>query len=381
MNLPAILSHLLPLSKIQSTMTTSATQTKHNFSAGPAILPRQVFEEAAQACLDFNGSGLSLLEMSHRGADFVAVMDEALALVREILELPDNYHVLFVGGGASSQFFTVPMNLLDDKARAAYVNTGTWASNAIQEAQAFGQVEVVASSENDQFRHVPKGYPVPADAAYLHLTSNNTIYGTQLFEWPETNVPIVCDMSSDIFSRPVPVDRFGMIYAGAQKNMGPAGVTLVIVRDDMLGKVNRHIPTMLDYRTHIKKGSMYNTPPVFPIYVSMLTMRWVKDQGGLDAMEARNFAKAQALYAEIDNNLLFKGTTAVEDRSWMNATFVLSDDSLNDAFLTDCKKAGIVGLKGHRSVGGFRASMYNALELDSVHALVEVMQTFAKKHG
>ena len=362
-------------------MSTTAIQTKHNFSAGPAILPKEVFAEAAQACLNFNNTGLSLLEMSHRGADFVAVMDEALALVREILSLPDNYQVLFVGGGASSQFFNVPMNLLNDGETAAYVNTGTWASNAIKEAQAYGKIEVVASSESDQFRHVPKGYPIPADARYLHLTSNNTIYGTQLFDWPETNVPIVCDMSSDIFSRPVPIERFGMIYAGALKNMGPAGVTLVIVREDMLGKVNRHIPTMLDYRTHIKKGSMYNTPPVFPIYVSMLTMRWVKAQGGLDAMEARNFAKAQALYTEIDANPLFHGTTATEDRSWMNATFVLSDDSLNDAFLADCKAAGIVGLKGHRSVGGFRASMYNALELGSVHALVEVMQTFARKHG
>ncbi|MCF8239488.1 MAG: 3-phosphoserine/phosphohydroxythreonine transaminase [Saprospiraceae bacterium] len=362
-------------------MTITATNTKHNFSAGPAILPKEVFTEAAQACVDFNGTGLSLLEMSHRGADFVAVMDEALALVREILELPDNYHVLFVGGGASSQFYNIPMNLLNDADMAAYVNTGTWASNAIKEAKAFGQIEVVASSESDQFRHVPKGYPVPADAKYLHLTSNNTIYGTQLFDWPETKVPLVCDMSSDIFSRPVPIERFGMIYAGAQKNMGPAGVTLVIVRDDMLGHVKRHIPTMLDYRTHIKKGSMYNTPPVFPIYVSMLTMRWVRDQGGLDAMEARNFAKAQALYAEIDRNPLFKGTTAVDDRSWMNATFVLEDDTLNEAFLTDCKAAGIVGLKGHRSVGGFRASMYNALDLASVQALVDVMQIFEKKHG
>ncbi len=308
-------------------MSSIATHTKHNFSAGPAILPKTVFAEAAQACIDFNGTGLSLLEMSHRGADFVAVMDEAQALVREILDLPENYHVLFVGGGASSQFFNIPMNLLNDGDMAAYVNTGTWASNAIQEAKAFGQIEVVASSESDQFRHVPKGYPVPADAKYLHLTSNNTIYGTQLFEWPETKVPLVCDMSSDIFSRPVPIERFGMIYAGAQKNMGPSGVTLVIVRDDMVGHVNRHIPSMLDYRTHIKKGSMYNTPPVFPIYVSMLTMRWVKAQGGLDAMEARNFAKAQSLYAEIDANPLFNGTTAKEDRSWMNATFVLENDA------------------------------------------------------
>lgn len=362
-------------------MSTTAIQTKHNFSAGPAILPRSVFQEAAQACVNFEGTGLSLLEMSHRGAEFTAVMDEALALVKEILNLPDNYHVIFVGGGASSQFFTIPMNLLDQQDTAAYVNTGTWASNAIKEARAFGNIDVVASSEADKFTHIPKGYTVPANARYLHITSNNTIYGTQMFDWPETEVPLVCDMSSDIFSRPVPVERFGLIYAGAQKNMGPAGVTLVIVRDDMLGKVGRHLPTMLDYRTHIQKGSMYNTPPVFPIYVSMLTLRWVKAQGGLDAMEARNFAKAQALYREIDTNPLFRGTTAVEDRSWMNATFILEDDRMNDAFMADCKAAGIVGLKGHRSVGGFRASMYNALEQESVEALVRVMQAFTTSHG
>lgn len=362
-------------------MSSSAVSQKHNFSAGPAILPREVFEQAAQAVLDFNGSGLSLLEVSHRGADFVAVMDESFALVREVLGLPEGYHVLFVGGGASSQFFMVPMNLLNDHETAAYVNTGTWATNAIKEARAFGQIAVAGSSEAEQFTHIPRDLQVPADARYLHITSNNTIYGTQYHHWPETDVPLVCDMSSDIFSRPVPVERFGLIYAGAQKNLGPAGVTLVIVREDMLGKVQRHIPTMLDYRTHIKKESMYNTPPVFPIYVSMLTLRWIKAQGGLAAMEARNRAKSACLYAEIDRNPLFRGTTAARDRSWMNATFVLNNDTLNDQFMAMCKEAGIVGLKGHRSVGGFRASMYNALELESVEALVAVMRAFEEKYG
>jgi phosphoserine aminotransferase len=355
--------------------------TKHNFSAGPAILPASVFQEAAQAVVDFNQTGLSLLEMSHRGSDFVAVMDEALALVRSLLSLPDNYHVLFVGGGASSQFFTVPMNLLNPEDKAAYVNTGTWATNAIKEAQAFGQIEVVASSESENFNHIPKQLEIPKEAKYLHITSNNTIFGTQYHAWPETDLPIVCDMSSDIFSRPVPIEKFGLIYAGAQKNMGPAGVTLVIVREDMLGHVNRHIPTMLNYRTHIKNGSMYNTPPVFPIYVSMLTMRWVAASGGLTVMEARNRAKADCLYAEVDRNPLFKGTTAVEDRSWMNATFVLKDSSMDQTFLDLCKKAGIIGLKGHRSVGGFRASMYNALELSSVEALVQVMRDLENTKG
>lgn len=355
--------------------------TKHNFSAGPAILPASVFHEAAQAVVDFNQTGLSLLEMSHRGSDFVAVMDEALALVRSLLSLPDNYHVLFVGGGASSQFFTIPMNLLNPEDKAAYVNTGTWATNAIKEAQAFGQIEVVASSESENFNHIPKQFEIPKEAKYLHITSNNTIFGTQFHNWPETDLPIVCDMSSDIFSRPVPIEKFGLIYAGAQKNMGPAGVTLVIVREDLLGHVNRHLPTMLDYRTHIKSGSMYNTPPVFPIYVSMLTMRWVAASGGLTAMETRNRAKAACLYAEIDRNSLFEGTTATEDRSWMNATFVLKDSGMDQTFLDLCKQAGIVGLKGHRSVGGFRASMYNALELNSVEALVQVMRDLENTKG
>ena len=359
----------------------SAPSGKHNFSAGPAILPREVIEQAASAVLDFNGSGLSLLEVSHRGADFVAVMDESFALVKRLLGLSDEYKVLFVGGGASSQFFNVPMNLLGEDDTAGYVNTGTWATNAIKEARAYGNVQVLASSEAEKFTHIPRGYEIPKGLKYLHITSNNTIYGTQYHWWPETEVPIVCDMSSDMFSRPVPVERFGLIYAGAQKNLGPAGVTLVIVREDMLGTVKRHIPTMLDYRTHIAKESMYNTPPVFPIYVSMLTMRWIEAQGGLVAMEARNRAKAELLYAEIDRNGLFRGTTAKEDRSWMNATFLLNDESHQDAFNALCKAAGIVGLKGHRSVGGYRASMYNALELSDVQALVDAMQAFEKSHG
>lgn len=357
------------------------TPIKHNFSAGPAILPQEVFQEAAQAVLNFNGSGLSLLEMSHRGADFVAVLDEAQALIKELLHLPDGYHVLFLGGGASSQFFMVPMNLLNDSDRAGYVNTGTWATNAIKEATAFGKIEVLASSEDRNFSYIPRDYDVPADLKYLHITSNNTIFGTQYHFWPETDVPLVCDMSSDIFSRPFPIERFGLIYAGAQKNMGPAGVTLVIVREDLLGKVNRHIPTMLNYHTHIQKGSMYNTPPVFPIYVSMLTLRWVKKMGGLTAMESLNRAKAACLYAEIERNSLFTGTVEPQDRSWMNATFLLKDASLNEAFQTACKAAEIVGIKGHRSVGGFRASMYNALDIASVEALVNVMREFEQKHG
>jgi phosphoserine aminotransferase len=354
---------------------------KHNFSAGPAILPGEVFTEAAHAVLNFNETGLSLLEMSHRGADFVAVMDETQALVRELLQLSDDYHVLFLGGGASSQFFMAPMNLLNDGERAGYVNTGTWATNAIKEAKAYGEIEVLASSEDSNFNYIPRDYDIPSGLKYLHITSNNTIFGTQYHFWPETETPLVCDMSSDIFSRPFPVERFGLIYAGAQKNMGPAGVTLVIVREDMLGKVNRHIPTMLNYQTHIKKGSMYNTPPVFPIYVSMLTLRWVRKMGGLTAMESLNRAKAACLYAEIERNGLFKGTVEAQDRSWMNATFLLKDDALNDAFLTACKAAEIVGLKGHRSVGGFRASMYNAMDIASVEALVNVMREFEQKHG
>lgn len=356
---------------------------QHNFSAGPAILPQAVFEQAAAAIRDFNGMGLSILEISHRSKAFTEVMDEAQALVLELAGLSaDDYAVLFLGGGASSQFFMVPMNLLDADQTAAYVNTGAWATKAIKEARLFGQVEVVASSEDRAFTYIPKGWTVPAAARYVHITTNNTIRGTQYHALPQTgSVPLVADMSSDIFSRPLDFGRFGLFYAGAQKNLGPAGVTLVVVRKDLVGKTRRQLPTMLDYQTHIDKGSMFNTPPVFPIYTLMLTLRWIKKSGGLEAMARRNRAKATLFYDELDRNPLFHGTAAPEDRSWMNATFVLEKPELEQAFLEACKAAGCTGLKGHRSVGGFRASMYNALELESVQALVEVMRHFAERHG
>ncbi len=356
---------------------------KHNFSAGPAILPETVFEQAAEAVRDLNGIGLSLLEISHRSPEFTAIMNEAVALVRDLLRIGDDYSVLFLTGGASSQFFMTAMNLLSEDETAAFVDTGSWSSKAIKEARYFGNVEVVASSKEDGYSHIPKGYSVPAYAKYLHLTSNNTIFGTQYHEWPKTEVPFVCDMSSDIFSRPLDINRFDLIYAGAQKNMGPAGTTLVIVRNEALGKVDRKLPSMLDYRTHIEKNSLFNTPPVFPIYVSMLTMRWIKANGGLEAMAKHAAERARLLYHEIDVNPLFRGTAKAEDRSLMNATFLLAKgrEELQDDFLNACKAAGIAGIKGHRSVGGFRASMYNAMPLASVQLLVDVMQDFAKKHG
>lgn len=355
---------------------------KHNFNAGPAILPAEVFAAASQAVLDFEGLGLSLLEISHRSKPFEAVMHEAEQLVRELLGLSDDFAVLFLSGGASTQFFMAPMNLLNPEDKAGYVDTGAWSSKAIKEAKAFGKVEVLATSKADNYSYIPSGYAIPSDLTYVHLTSNNTIFGTQLHTWPETSVPIVADMSSDIFSRPLDISRFGMIYAGAQKNMGPAGVTLVVVRKDLLGRVNRHLPSMLDYRLHIDNGSMYNTPPVFPIYVSMLTMRWVKNQGGLAAMEAHNAAKGKLFYDELDSNPLFKGNVVNKaDRSLMNATFLTVNPDLEKPFLDVCKEAGIDGIKGHRSVGGFRASMYNAMPLDSTQVLVDVMRQFAIKHG
>lgn len=354
---------------------------KHNFSAGPGILPRTVIEQAAAALLDFNGMGLSLIEISHRTKDFEAVMAESEALVREIGNFDDSYDVLFLSGGASSQFFMVPMNLLNEGEKAAYVDTGTWSSKAIKEAKAFGQVEVVASSKDANYSFIPKGYSIPKEAVYLHLTSNNTIYGSQIHEWPDSPVPIVCDMSSDMFSKPFDASKFGLIYAGAQKNLGPAGVTLVITKKNWLGRVNRHLPTMLDYRTHAKDGSMHNTPPVFPIYVLMLTLRWVKALGGLTGMEKRNQEKARLLYEEIDANPCFKGTIQKEDRSWMNVCFLPVRPEHETPFMDLAKVAGIVGIKGHRSVGGFRASLYNALDLESVQVLVDVMREFARKNG
>ncbi len=358
---------------------------KHNFSAGPSILPAPVLKEAARGVLDYQGSGLSILEMSHRGSAFTAVIEEATALVHELLCIPPDsgYHVLWLTGGASTQFFMVPMNLLDSTQMAAYVDTGTWANKAIKEAKAFGQVEVLASSKEQNYTYIPKGWKVPKQARYLHLTSNNTIFGTQYQRFPKSPVPIVCDMSSDFLSRPIDVSAFGLIYAGAQKNLGPAGVTVVIVREDMLGHVQRHLPTMLDYRTFIKERSLYNTPPVFPIYVSMLTLRWLKKLGGPLAIHRRNKAKAKLLYEEIDANPLFVGTVAKEDRSLMNACFVMAPgyEALEKEFLRETENNGIVGLKGHRSVGGFRASMYNALPKSSVQVLVELMRDFACRKG
>ncbi len=354
---------------------------KHNFSAGPAILPASVIQEAAQAALDFNGMGLSILEISHRSKEFVAVMDEAVQSVRDLLHLDDDYAVLFLTGGASSQFYYTAMNLLNEDETACYLNTGTWSTKAIKEAKLFGNIVEVASSKDKNFNYIPKGYAIPEDAKYLHLTSNNTIFGTQVHNLPDTKVPFVCDMSSDIFSRPVDVKRYGIIYAGAQKNLGPAGTTLVIVRKDILGRVKHTIPTMLDYNTHIAKNSAFNTPPVYPIYVCMLTMRWIKEMGGLTAMAKHNESKAALLYNEIDRNPLFVGVAAKEDRSLMNATFVLNNDELNDAFMAACTDAGCVGVKGHRSVGGFRASIYNAMPVESIQVLVNVMKDFEKLKG
>jgi phosphoserine aminotransferase len=351
---------------------------KHNFSAGPCILPQEVIQEASQAVLDFNNTGLSILEISHRSKDFVAVMEDARQLALELLGLEGKgYKALFLQGGASLEFLMVAYNLLEKK--AAYLNTGTWSAKAIKEARLFGEVNVVASSEDKKFNYIPKGYMIPTDVDYFHCTSNNTIFGTQMKVFPSTPKPMVCDMSSDIFSRELDFSKFDLIYAGAQKNMGPAGTTLVIVKEDLLGKVTRQIPSMLDYKVHIEKDSMFNTPAVYPVYVSYLTLKWLKAQGGIKAIEEKNEKKAALLYSEIDINPLFKGYTATEDRSIMNATFNLTDESLKEDFDTMLKEAGINGLNGHRSVGGYRASMYNALPLESVQVLVDVMSDLERK--
>lgn len=350
----------------------------HNFSAGPGILPSSVLEEAAQAVLNFNHRGLSILEVSHRGKDIIAVVDEAESLVKEFLGIGSDYAVLFLSGGASTQFLTVPMNLLNEDETAAYMNTGVWADKAIEQALGFGQIDVVSSSKNDNYTFIPKDYQIKKGTKYLHYTTNNTVYGTQFHHIPAVPEGTwrVADMSSDIFSRPVDGNQFDLIYAGAQKNMGPAGVTLVVIKKSILGHVKRYIPTMLDYRIHIKNESMYNTPPVYPIFVCMLTLRWIKSMGGLSAMERRNREKAALLYNEIDRNPLFRGTTAVEDRSWMNATFLADSPAHEAAFLDYCKANGVDGIAGHRSVGGFRASMYNAMDINSVQHLVDLMQNF-----
>ncbi|MFM7079708.1 MAG: 3-phosphoserine/phosphohydroxythreonine transaminase [Bacteroidota bacterium] len=354
---------------------------KHNFGAGPGILPKQAIEKSAKAILDLNDSGLSILEISHRSKDFEAILAQTKSLVKELLNVPDDYSILFLQGGASTQFAMVPMNLLPQGGKAAYVESGVWASKAAKEATLFGNVDVVASSKDRNFCYVPSGYQIPSDASYLHITSNNTIYGTQMSSFPESPIPVVCDMSSDIFSRPVDVSKFDLIYAGAQKNMGPAGVTLVIMKNDICGKAGRKIPTMLDYKTHIENDSLFNTPPVFAIYVCMATLEWLKSIGGVSAIEKINAQKADALYAEIDANPLFKGTSDVTSRSKMNACFLLEKPDLEDAFSAILKSSGIIGLKGHRSVGGFRASMYNALPIESVHYLVSLMRDFAKANG
>ncbi len=352
---------------------------KHNFSAGPSILPQEVIKKAADALINFNGLDLSLIEISHRSKDFVDVMDKACNLVKELLNLPEGYSVLFLQGGASLEFLMVPYNLLKVDGKAAYLDTGTWSSNAIKEAKNLGNVEVVASSKDKGYNYIPKNYVISTDIDYFHCTSNNTIYGTQLKEFPKTNIPLVCDMSSDIFSRQLDFSQFDLIYAGVQKNIGPAGATVVIVKDEILGKSGRAIPSMLNYQIHIEKESMFNTPAVFAIYVSMLTLERLKNLGGIPAIEKINEAKAALIYAEIDRNPLFKGYAEKEDRSFMNATFNLIDETNKEAFDKICNSVGISGLKGHRSVGGYRASMYNALPIESVQVLVDAMKQLEKQ--
>lgn len=352
---------------------------KHNFSAGPSILPQEVIKKAADALLNFNGLDLSLIEVSHRSKDFVDVMDNACNLVKELLNLPDGYSVVFLQGGASLEFLRVPYNLLKVDGKAAYLDTGTWSSNAIKEAKVLGNVEVVASSKDKGYNFIPKNYGIPSDVDYFHCTSNNTIYGTQLKSFPKTNSPLICDMSSDIFSRQLDFSQFDIIYAGAQKNMGPAGTTLIVIKDEILGKSGRKIPSILDYQVHIAKESMFNTPSVFAVYVSMLTLEWLKNLGGIPAIEKLNEAKAALLYAEIDRNPLFKGYSEKADRSLMNATFNLTDEANKEAFDKLWNAAGISGLKGHRSVGGYRASMYNALPIESVQILVDAMKQLEKQ--
>jgi phosphoserine aminotransferase len=349
----------------------------HNFSAGPGILPEEVLRKAAEAVINFNDLKLSLLEISHRSKDFEDVMEKARNLVKELYGLGNDYDVLFLQGGASLQFYMVPMNML--KTKAAYINTGTWASEAIADAKKVGPIEVIASSEDKKFTYIPKNFTVPADADYLHFTSNNTIYGSQWKEYPQTEIPLVCDMSSDIFSKRIDASKFSLIYAGAQKNMGPAGATMVLFKKDAIGKTGRDLPKMLDYVANAKKDSMLNTPPVFAVYVSMLTMEWLKNNGGLPWIEKVNEMKANTFYAELDANPLFYGTVEKEDRSQMNATFLMKDEALEPEFDKMLKEGGISGLRGHRSVGGYRASMYNALPLESVKVLVSIMREMANK--
>jgi phosphoserine aminotransferase len=350
---------------------------KHNFSAGPCILPQEVIHKASEAVLNFNNENLSLIEVSHRSKGIVEVMDKARNLVLELLDLKDKgYTVLFLQGGASLEFLMTPYNLMSQNGKAAYLDTGAWSSKAIKEAKLFGDINVVASSKDKNYTYIPKDYSIESDIDYFHCTSNNTIFGTQMKSFPKSDGALVCDMSSDIFSRTLDFSQFDLIYAGAQKNMGPAGATLVVIKEAILGKTGREIPSMLDYQVHISKDSMFNTPPVFAVYTSMLTLQWLKDKGGIVAIENSNKAKAELLYNEIDQNPLFEGVAAKEDRSLMNVTFILTDESLKAKFDAAWQDAGINGLAGHRSVGGYRASMYNAMPLESVQVLVDVMQNF-----
>ncbi|MDR0540807.1 MAG: 3-phosphoserine/phosphohydroxythreonine transaminase [Dysgonamonadaceae bacterium] len=353
---------------------------KYNFNAGPSVLPRIAVDNTIEAIKDFEGTGIGLMEISHRTKGFEAVVAEAEALFKELLHIPEGYSVIFLGGGASLQFCMVPFNLLEKK--AAYLNTGTWANKALKEAKLFGEAIEVASSKEANYTYIPKDYTLPSDADYFHITTNNTIFGTEFHKDIDSPVPLVADMSSDIFSRPVDVSKYGLIYGGAQKNLAPAGVTFVIVKDEILGKVSRPIPTMLDYRTHIKEHSMFNTPPVVPVYAALQTLKWLKDLGGVEAMYKLNKEKAGLLYDEIDRNKLFRGTTAVEDRSLMNICFVMNDEykHLEEDFYKFATGKGMVGIKGHRSVGGFRASTYNALPKEAVQALIDAMQEFEQQH-
>ncbi len=349
---------------------------KHNFYAGPSILPQFTIDETAKALVDFAGTGLSLIEISHRSKEFVAVMDEAVSLFKELLKIPEGYSVLFLGGGASTQFCMIPYNFMNKK--TAYLNTGSWASKALKEAKIFGEAVEIASSKDKNFNYVPKNYEIPRDADYFHITTNNTIYGTEIHEDIDSPIPLIADMSSDIFSRPIDVSKYTMIYGGAQKNLAPAGITFIIIKNDALGKVDRAIPTMLNYQTHIDKESMFNTPPCLPLFSALQTLKWLKAHGGIKAMEKKNLEKAKILYDEIDRNKLFVGTVAKEDRSIMNICFVMDENykDLEKEFLDYATSKGMIGIKGHRSVGGFRASTYNALPKDSVNALVAVMQEF-----
>jgi phosphoserine aminotransferase len=354
---------------------------KHNFNSGPSILPQTVYEQAAQAVLEFNNTGLSILELGHRTPQFLSVMEEAIALVKELMQIGDDYEVLFLQGGATTQFMQIPMNLLNPNETAAYCDHGVWGSKAIKEASNFGNVQVVASSKNEGYTYINKGFAIPDNAKYLHITSNNTVEGTQWHQLPETNVPIVADMSSDIFSRPINFNQYALIYAGAQKNMGAAGVTVVVVKKSLLGTLQHPIPAIMDYRKHAEAGSLLNTPPVFAVYVALLTLRWIKASGGLSVMEQQSIAKANLLYHTIDSLPVFTTRVAKEDRSLMNAVFFLQNPALETPFLDLCKQEGMVGVKGYRTVGGIRVSMYNALPMASVEAFCNLMTSFAQQHG